>query len=133
MITCQYHGWQITGRSRIYLKDCLIGWEDNRDCHITMPLSLKTVEVQIKGDQWNMRFRTVQVYWNYAHNCRFPTFLYQISYRSRTLGLKFWLKFRIFRILGEKKPDRTLLDVLVCMFRFSKAPFNAWHLHWQHF
>ena len=28
-----------------------------------MPLSLKTMEVQIKGDQWNKRFRTVQVYW----------------------------------------------------------------------
>ena len=25
--------------------------ENNRDCHITMPLSLKTMEVQIKGDQ----------------------------------------------------------------------------------
>ena len=25
----------------------LISWEKNRDCHITMPLSLKTVEVQI--------------------------------------------------------------------------------------
>ena len=40
----------------------LISWENNRDCHITMPLSLKTVEVQIKGDQENKRFRTVQVY-----------------------------------------------------------------------
>ena len=28
-----------------------------------MPLSLETMEVQIKGDQWNKRFRTVQVYW----------------------------------------------------------------------
>ena len=27
-----------------------------------MPLSLKTMEVQIKGDQWNKRFRMVQVY-----------------------------------------------------------------------
>ena len=27
-----------------------------------MPLSLKTVEVQIKGEQWNKKFRTVQVY-----------------------------------------------------------------------
>ena len=26
-----------------------------------MPLSLKTIEMQIKGDQWNKRFRTVQV------------------------------------------------------------------------
>ena len=29
----------------------LISWENNRDCHITMPLSLETMEVQIKGDQ----------------------------------------------------------------------------------
>ena len=41
----------------------LISWENNRDCHITMPLSLKTMEVQIKGDQWNKRFKTVQVCW----------------------------------------------------------------------
>ena len=27
-----------------------------------MPLSLKTVEMQIKDDQWNKKFRTVQVY-----------------------------------------------------------------------
>ena len=40
----------------------LISWENNRDCHITMPLSLKTIEVQIKGDRWNKRFRMVQVY-----------------------------------------------------------------------
>ena len=53
----------IQGRSRTYLKDCfLLSWENNRDCHITVPLSLKTMEVQIKGDQWNKRFRTVQVH-----------------------------------------------------------------------
>ena len=27
-----------------------------------MPLSLKTMEGQIKGNQWNKRFRTVRVY-----------------------------------------------------------------------
>ena len=27
-----------------------------------MPLSMKTMEVQIKGDQWNKRFRTMQFY-----------------------------------------------------------------------
>ena len=27
----------------------VISWENNRDCHITMPLSLKTMEVHIKG------------------------------------------------------------------------------------
>ena len=41
----------------------LISWENSRDCHITMPLSLKTMEVEIKGDHWNKRFRAVQVYW----------------------------------------------------------------------
>ena len=40
----------------------LISWENNRDCHKAMPLSLKTMEVQIKRDQRNKRFRTVQVY-----------------------------------------------------------------------
>ena len=39
----------------------VIGWKNNRDCDITMLLSLKTREVQIKGDQSNKRFRTVQV------------------------------------------------------------------------
>ena len=39
-----------------------ITWENNRDCHIRIPLSLKTVEMQMKGDQWNQRFRMVQVY-----------------------------------------------------------------------
>ena len=27
----------------------VISWKNNRDCHITMPLSLKAMEVQIKG------------------------------------------------------------------------------------
>ena len=43
----------------------LISWENNRDCHITTPLSLKTMEVQIKVDQWNKGFKTVQVYWTF--------------------------------------------------------------------
>ena len=36
---------------RLFERLFLISWENNRDCHITMPLSLKTMEVQIKGDQ----------------------------------------------------------------------------------
>ena len=35
-----------------------------------MPLSLKTVEVQIKREQWNNRFRMVQVYWIGQIGCR---------------------------------------------------------------
>ena len=31
----------------------LISWENYRYCHITMPLSQETMEVQIKGGQWN--------------------------------------------------------------------------------
>ena len=64
------------GRSRSYLKDCsrlfLISLENHRDCHITMSLSLETMEVQIKGDQWNKRFRTVQVYCSFSHVFRVP-------------------------------------------------------------
>ena len=37
----------------------VISWEDNGDCHITMPLSLKTIEVQIKGDHLNRRFTII--------------------------------------------------------------------------
>ena len=61
------------GWAPAYLKDCfwLAGKTILNHCHTTMPLSLKTTEVQIKGslrgpikgDQWNKRFRTVQVYW----------------------------------------------------------------------
>ena len=43
-----------------------------------MPLSLKTMEVQIKGDQWNKRFRTVQVHKS------------ALSFSSST-SLPFWL------------------------------------------
>ena len=34
----------------IFERLLLISWENNMDCHITMPLSLKTMEVQIIGD-----------------------------------------------------------------------------------
>ena len=37
------------GRSHTYL--IVNSWENNRDCHIKMPLSLKTMKVQIKEDQ----------------------------------------------------------------------------------
>ena len=50
------------GDPHLFERLFLINWENNRDCHLTVPISLKTMEVQIKGDQWNMRFRTVQVY-----------------------------------------------------------------------
>ena len=41
----------------------LISWENNGDCHITMPLSLKTIEVQIKGTT-----EIREVYNNYVAN-----------------------------------------------------------------
>ena len=46
----------VKGDPALIWKIVLISRENNRDCHQTM-------EVQIKGDQWNKRFRTVQVYW----------------------------------------------------------------------
>ena len=39
------------GDPHLFERLFVICWENNRDCHITMPLSLKTMEVQIKGDQ----------------------------------------------------------------------------------
>ena len=43
--------WCPWGIVHLFERLVLIGWENNRDCHITIPLSLKTLEVQIKGDQ----------------------------------------------------------------------------------
>ena len=59
-----------TGDPAPIWKIFLISWENNRHCHITMPLYLKTMEVQIKREQWNNRFRTVQVYWIRQIGCR---------------------------------------------------------------
>ena len=66
-----------TGDTAPIWKIVFISWENNRDCHITMPLSLKTVEVQIKVDHWNKRFRTVQVCWQ-----RLASNLSDIKWRS---------------------------------------------------
>ena len=35
--------------SHLFARLFVISWENNRDCHITMPLSLKTMKVYIKG------------------------------------------------------------------------------------
>ena len=45
------------GSQYLFTLHQMIGWENNRDCDITTPLSLETIEVQIK----KKRFRTVQV------------------------------------------------------------------------
>ena len=42
--------FQFGAISHLFERLFLISWENNRDCHTTMPLSLKTMEV-IKGDQ----------------------------------------------------------------------------------
>ena len=44
----------------------LISWENNGDCHITMPLSLKTMEVQcrLKGTSEIMYVCSVNYYLN---------------------------------------------------------------------
>ena len=39
----------------------VIGWENNRDGDITMPLSLKTIGSAGYKDQWNKKFKCVQV------------------------------------------------------------------------
>ena len=39
----------------------VIGWENNRDGDVTMPLSLKTIGSAGYRDQWNKRFGWVQV------------------------------------------------------------------------
>ena len=42
----------LRGDLRLFERLFVVTWENNRDCDITMPLSLKkTMEVQIKGDQ----------------------------------------------------------------------------------
>ena len=43
--------WKIRGDLYLFERLFVIRWENNRDCDITMPLSLKTMEVQIKRDQ----------------------------------------------------------------------------------
>ena len=42
---------KIRGDLHLFERLFVIRWENNRDCDITMPLSLKTMEVQIKRDQ----------------------------------------------------------------------------------
>ena len=54
-----YPDWAIP---HLFERLFLISRENNRDCHITMPLSPKTIEVKIKGDQWNKGFRMVQIW-----------------------------------------------------------------------
>ena len=41
----------LPGDLHLFARMFVIGWENNRDCDITMPQSLKTMEGQIKGDQ----------------------------------------------------------------------------------
>ena len=41
----------LLGDVHLFERLFVIGWENNRDCDIIMPLSLKTMEGQIKGDQ----------------------------------------------------------------------------------
>ena len=72
------------GRSRTYLKDCF--WLAGK-----MPLSLETMGVQIKRDQWNKRFRTLQVYWgkgrrlwNLNSTCNSPVAPRQLSCQIST-------------------------------------------------
>ena len=49
-----------------------------------MPLSLKTMEVKIKGDRRNKRFRTVKVYWNDIHHVNLLTIFSTQSAAKKT-------------------------------------------------
>ena len=85
--------WRSWAIPHLFERLFLITWENNRDCHITMPLSLKTMEVQIKGDQWNKRFKTVQVYWTWSCRSCWPRGFGALnpSISSRLSGFQFSL------------------------------------------
>ena len=72
-----------------------------------MPRSLKTMEVQIKRNQWNKRFRTVQVYWGKGR---------RINYATMSLEFEFHLKFPV-------APCQ-----LNCLISTSRANVNK---HWK--
>ena len=87
-----------------------IGRGNNRDCDITMPPSLKTMEVQIKGDQRNKRFRTVQVnrgfsrqFWTTGTGSRFIFTLWRWSYER---SVPFLFKFIETRALTVTTGNR---------------------------
>ena len=75
----------------------VISWENNRDCLWTILLSLKTMEVQIKGSLWNKRFRTVQVYWKIQADAgswlRTKNALYYCAQSANSFS---WVLFREF-------------------------------------
>ena len=85
-------------RSRTYLKDCL--W-----------LAGKTMEVQIKGDLWNKRFITVQVYWHCS-----PLFEKMLTYKQTERAFY----FRIERFAAKRLLFMISLKWRVC----SQAIFS---------
>ena len=122
-------------------KIVLISWENNRDCHITMPLSLKKMEVQIKGDKWNKRFTTMQVYWDGLPNflsCGAPlsrvkhwchtlvgVIRYPTSLTSMLLGLK--PKMRYCHLFCLKVIDMTMFKSFlswICIRRLVTVGFS---------
>ena len=122
-------------------KIVLISWENNRDCHITMPLSLKKMEVQIKGDKWNRRFTTMQVYWDGLPNflsCGAPlsrvkhwchtlvgVIRYPTSLTSMLLGLK--PKMRYCHLFCLKVIDMTMFKSFlswICIRRLVTVGFS---------
>ena len=121
---------QYFGRSRTYLEDCLwLAGKTNRDCHITMLLSLKTMEVQIKRGLWNKRFRTVQVYWIFRmfsprRYCR-----YRLVLRCPlSLPGALFLRFVLFslRRCGVACPGRSALAQAVSELQVSSFRHAAW-------
>ena len=67
---------------------------------------------------------------NYDHNHRFLTVFMELIiieelHAMNMLEVKFWLISSEFSEFFNNIPYRILLDVLFCVFRFSKASFNA--------
>ena len=67
---------------------------------------------------------------NYDHNHRFLTVFIELMineelHAMNMLELKFFGLNSEFSEFFNNIPDRILLDVLFCVFRFSKASFNA--------
>ena len=121
---------QYFGRSRTYLEDCLwLAGKTNSDCHITMVLSLKTMEVQIKVGLWNKRVRTVQVYWIFRmfsprRYCRCRLVLRCPLSLPGALFLRFVL-FSLRRC-GVACPGRSALAQAVSELQVSSFRHAAW-------
>ena len=93
-----------------------------------MPLSLETMEVQLKGDQWNKRFRTVQVY-SQKHNFHIPFLFFNTKYVYYIILCLIWKLFLLICL-----PDRAIglkWNIYRAIFKTFRT-VNVWDfLVWQ--